>query len=99
MIENIKVVVIVDGYAGLVAANRLTQRDDVTVDEVRARPSAPAGGRDRQRDRRPGRPGRRRPVGGRPPQAPDRRGRASALASGGAARTAPEPFIEPRASP
>lgn len=38
MTENLDVVVIGGGYAGLMAANRLTQRDDVTVTLVNPRP-------------------------------------------------------------
>ncbi|WP_328411083.1 NAD(P)/FAD-dependent oxidoreductase [Nocardia sp. NBC_00403] len=39
MTENIDVVVIGGGYAGVMAANRLTQRDDVTVTLINPRPS------------------------------------------------------------
>ena len=38
MAENIEVVVIGGGYAGVMAANRLTQRDHVTVTLINARP-------------------------------------------------------------
>ncbi|MGJ5797784.1 NAD(P)/FAD-dependent oxidoreductase [Streptomyces europaeiscabiei] len=38
MAENIEVVVIGGGYAGVMAANRLTQRDDVTVTLINSRP-------------------------------------------------------------
>ncbi|TDE59755.1 FAD-dependent oxidoreductase [Nonomuraea mesophila] len=38
MTENTRVVVIGGGYAGVLAANRLTQRDDVTVTLVNPRP-------------------------------------------------------------
>jgi NADH dehydrogenase FAD-containing subunit len=38
MAENTEVVVIGGGYAGVMAANRLTQRDDVTVTLINARP-------------------------------------------------------------
>ncbi|MGX1915390.1 NAD(P)/FAD-dependent oxidoreductase [Streptomyces phaeochromogenes] len=38
MSENIDVVVIGGGYAGVMAANRLTQRDDVTVTLINPRP-------------------------------------------------------------
>jgi NADH dehydrogenase len=37
--ENSDVVVIGGGYAGVMAANRLTQRDDVTVTLINPRPS------------------------------------------------------------
>ena len=39
MTENTEVVVIGGGYAGVMAANRLTQRDDVTVTLVNPRPT------------------------------------------------------------
>jgi NADH:ubiquinone reductase (H+-translocating) len=39
MTENTDVVVIGGGYAGVFAANRLTQRDDVTVTLINARPT------------------------------------------------------------
>ncbi|MEU5943590.1 FAD-dependent oxidoreductase [Micromonospora sp. NPDC047548] len=39
MTENIEVVVVGGGYAGVMAANRLTQRDDVTVTLINPRPS------------------------------------------------------------
>jgi NADH:ubiquinone reductase (H+-translocating) len=39
MTENTNVVVIGGGYAGVFAANRLTQRDDVTVTLINARPT------------------------------------------------------------
>ncbi|GAA0941250.1 NAD(P)/FAD-dependent oxidoreductase [Actinocorallia libanotica] len=39
MAENIEVVVIGGGYAGVMAANRLTRRDDVTVTLINPRPS------------------------------------------------------------
>ncbi|XVQ07512.1 NAD(P)/FAD-dependent oxidoreductase [Spirillospora sp. CA-255316] len=39
MTKNIEVVVIGGGYAGVMAANRLTQRDDVTVTLINPRPS------------------------------------------------------------
>ncbi|MEO3889452.1 FAD-dependent oxidoreductase [Nonomuraea sp. B5E05] len=39
MTENARVVVIGGGYAGVLAANRLTQRDDVTVNLINPRPS------------------------------------------------------------
>ena len=39
MAENTDVVVIGGGYAGVMAANRLTQRDDVTVTLINPRPS------------------------------------------------------------
>jgi 2-polyprenyl-6-methoxyphenol hydroxylase-like FAD-dependent oxidoreductase len=39
MTGNIEVVVIGGGYAGVLAANRLTQRDDVTVTLVNPRPA------------------------------------------------------------
>ncbi|MEU4835926.1 FAD-dependent oxidoreductase [Streptosporangium sp. NPDC023615] len=39
MPKNTKVVVIGGGYAGVMAANRLTQRDDVTVTLINSRPS------------------------------------------------------------
>jgi NADH dehydrogenase FAD-containing subunit len=39
MTGNTDVVVIGGGYAGVLAANRLTQRDDVTVTLVNPRPS------------------------------------------------------------
>ena len=38
MTENISVVVVGGGYAGVMAANRLTQRDDVAVTLVNPRP-------------------------------------------------------------
>jgi NADH dehydrogenase FAD-containing subunit len=38
MTENIHVIVIGGGYAGVMAANRLTQRDDVTVTVINPRP-------------------------------------------------------------
>ncbi|KND32086.1 NAD(P)/FAD-dependent oxidoreductase, partial [Streptomyces stelliscabiei] len=38
MAENTQVVVIGGGYAGVMAANRLTQRDDVTVTLINCRP-------------------------------------------------------------
>ncbi|MEV6404901.1 FAD-dependent oxidoreductase [Streptomyces bobili] len=38
MAENTEVIVIGGGYAGVMAANRLTQRDDVTVTLINARP-------------------------------------------------------------
>ncbi|MEV0811222.1 FAD-dependent oxidoreductase [Micromonospora sp. NPDC050200] len=38
MTENIEVVVVGGGYAGVMAANRLTQRDDVTVTLINPRP-------------------------------------------------------------
>ncbi|MEO3742013.1 FAD-dependent oxidoreductase [Plantactinospora sp. B5E13] len=38
MTENISVVVVGGGYAGVMAANRLTQRDDVTVTLINPRP-------------------------------------------------------------
>lgn len=37
--ENTDVVVIGGGYAGVLAANRLTQRDDGTVTLINARPT------------------------------------------------------------
>jgi NADH dehydrogenase len=37
--ENISVVVVGGGYAGVMAANRLTQRDDVTVTMINPRPA------------------------------------------------------------
>ncbi|THV42772.1 NAD(P)/FAD-dependent oxidoreductase [Glycomyces buryatensis] len=39
MTENIEVVVIGGGYSGVMAANRLTQRDDVTVTLINPRPT------------------------------------------------------------
>ncbi|MGS2617864.1 lycopene cyclase family protein [Micromonospora sp. LZ34] len=39
MAGNIDVVVIGGGYAGVMAANRLTQRDDVTVSLINPRPT------------------------------------------------------------
>lgn len=39
MTENIRVVVVGGGYAGVMAANRLTQRDDVTVTLINPRPN------------------------------------------------------------
>ena len=39
MTGNIDVIVIGGGYAGVMAANRLTQRDDVTVSLINARPN------------------------------------------------------------
>jgi NADH dehydrogenase FAD-containing subunit len=39
MTENTEVVVIGGGYAGVLAANRLTQRDGVTVTLINPRPS------------------------------------------------------------
>ena len=39
MTENTDVVVIGGGYAGVMSANRLTQRDDVTVTLINPRPS------------------------------------------------------------
>jgi NADH:ubiquinone reductase (H+-translocating) len=39
MVENTDVVVIGGGYAGVMAANRLTQRDDVTVTLINPRPT------------------------------------------------------------
>ncbi|WP_246001442.1 FAD-dependent oxidoreductase [Allorhizocola rhizosphaerae] len=39
MAENTDVVVIGGGYAGVMAANRLTQRDDVTVTLINPRPA------------------------------------------------------------
>ncbi|MEV0811220.1 FAD-dependent oxidoreductase [Micromonospora sp. NPDC050200] len=39
MAENTDVVVIGGGYAGVRAANRLTQRDDVTVTLINPRPA------------------------------------------------------------
>jgi NADH:ubiquinone reductase (H+-translocating) len=39
MTENTEVVVVGGGYAGVYAANRLTQRDDVTVTLINARPT------------------------------------------------------------
>ncbi|MFE7927317.1 FAD-dependent oxidoreductase, partial [Streptomyces sp. NPDC057456] len=39
MAENTDVVVIGGGYAGVMAANRLTQRDDVTVTLINPRPT------------------------------------------------------------
>jgi NADH dehydrogenase len=39
MTENISVVVVGGGYAGVMAANRLTQRDDVTVTLINPRPN------------------------------------------------------------
>ena len=39
MTENTEVVVIGGGYAGVMAANRLTQRDDVTVTLINPRPT------------------------------------------------------------
>ena len=39
MTENTDVVVIGGGYAGVMAANRLTQRDDVTVTLINPRPA------------------------------------------------------------
>ena len=58
MTGNIEVIVIGGGYAGVMAANRLTQRDDVTVTSDqpapelrRADPPAPAGERVPRRGR------------------------------------------------
>src|ERR1043165_9399153 len=39
MVENIDVVLIGGGYAGVMAANRLTRRDDVTVTLINPRPT------------------------------------------------------------
>src|SRR5918994_4070237 len=39
MAENIRAVVIGGGYAGVMAANRLTQRDDVAVTLINPRPA------------------------------------------------------------
>ena len=39
MSENTEVVVIGGGYAGVMAANRLTQRDDVAVTLINPRPA------------------------------------------------------------
>src|SRR5215207_8836704 len=39
MTKNTAVVVIGGGYAGVMAANRLTRRDDVTVTLINARPT------------------------------------------------------------
>ncbi|MEE1769395.1 FAD-dependent oxidoreductase [Streptomyces sp. JV185] len=39
MAENTEVIVVGGGYAGVMAANRLTQRDDVTVTLINPRPS------------------------------------------------------------
>ncbi|MCK9903203.1 FAD-dependent oxidoreductase [Frankia sp. Cpl3] len=39
MVENTSVVVVGGGYAGVMAANRLTQRDDVTVTLINPRPT------------------------------------------------------------
>ena len=82
MSENTEVVVIGGGYAGVMAANRLTQRDDVErhPDQPaprfrRAHPPAPADRRlPQRRHRLPGGPGRARPAGRRH-RGPDRRGR------------------------
>ncbi|WP_236667404.1 MULTISPECIES: NAD-binding protein [unclassified Nonomuraea] len=59
MTENARVVVIGGGYAGVLAANRLTQRDDVTVTLIqpaselrRPDPPAPVRGRHPRRGRR-----------------------------------------------
>ena len=43
MTENTDVVVIGGGYAGVMAANRLTQRDDVTVTLINPRPTSSSG--------------------------------------------------------
>ena len=66
MTENTDVVVIGGGYAGVMAANRLTQRDDVTVTLINPRPTFVerirlhqlVGGSARRGRRLPGGPGR-----------------------------------------
>ena len=78
-------VVIGGGYAGVMAANRLTQRDDVTVTLINPRPAFVerirlhqfVGGSDDAVADYGKRPGRARPAGGRH-RDPDRRGRAHA---------------------